>query len=561
MTTPELLEQYGPRESMDYDVVIVGAGPAGLAAAIHLKQQAQAKGQEISVCILEKGSQVGAHILAGSVMDVGALSELIPDWKSKGAPLGQPVLRNDVLTLTKNNSLPVPQMLIPHNLRNTGGYIIGLGSFVQWLAEQAQALDVEIFPGFAATEILYDGQGAVVGVATGDMGIGKDGQPTQAFQLGMELRAKYTIFAEGSRGHLGRELIERFKLDAQAGPQAYSIGIKELWEVDNVHHRPGTVTHTAGWPLDTKTYGGGFVYHMEGNKVAVGLVIGLDYTNPWLDPFEEMQRWKTHPAIRATLDGGKRIGFGARSITGGGLLSLPEFVFPGGVMVGCEAGFMNASRIKGIHTAIKSGMLAADAIFDSVRQGQAHLELVGFPKAFERSWLHEEMAQAKNFKQWFKKGQWVGSVMTGVEHLVLPLVRVNTPPWTIKPSKPNYQSMRPAAECMRVEYSKPDGKLTFDRLSSVYLSHTHHEENQPSHLRLKDAALAVKVNLKVYAGADARYCPAGVYEYIVEEGKEPHLQINASNCLHCKTCDIKDPMQNVVWVAPEGGGGPNYSDM
>lgn len=561
MTNQEILEQYGPRESMDYDVVVVGAGPSGLATAIRLKQLAQTKGQEISVCVLEKGSEPGAHILAGTVIDPDSLTELIPDWKAKGAPLNQPVLEDEMLFLTEKGSIGIPHIFMPYNFRNDGNFIISLGNLVRWLAEQAEGLGVEIFPGFAATEVLYDDKGAVAGVATGNMGIGKDGQPTDSFQLGIELRAKYTVFSEGARGQLGRQLIDKFKLDAEADPQSYGIGVKELWEIDPAKHRPGLVLHTAGWPMDSKTYGGGFMYHMEGNKVTLGLITGLDYSNPWLSPFEEMQRWKTHPVLRSYLEGGKRIGYGARAITAGGLLSLPKTIFPGGALVGCDAGFLNASRIKGSHAAIKSGMLAAEAIGEALTQGREHDELIAYPEAFRRSWLHTELNQARNFKQWFKKGLYIGSFMTGIENLVLPVLRINNPPWTIHHSKADYQSLRPAAESTRIDYPKPDGKLTFDRLSSVFLSNANHEENQPPHLTLKDANVPVNVNLKIYAGPESRYCPAGVYEFIEEDGQEPRLQINAQNCVHCKTCDIKDPTQNIVWVAPEGGGGPNYVDM
>ena len=550
-----------PRESIDYDVVVVGAGPAGLSAAIHLKQLAQQKGTDISVCILEKGSAPGAHILAGTVIDPDALTELIPNWKTKGAPLYQPVVQEQVLMLASKTSVEIPHMLTPYNLRSHGCYIIGLGSLVSWLAQEAENLGVEIFPGFAATEILYSEQGAVMGVATGNLGIGKDGKPTDNFQPGMEIHAKYTILAEGSRGQLGRQIIDHFKLDAQSDPQSYSIGIKELWEVDDAHHRPGTVIHTAGWPLDNQTYGGGFMYHMEGKKVALGLVIGLNYTNPWLDPFEEMQRWKTHPAISVYLQNAKRIGYGARTITAGGLFSLPKFIFPGGVLVGCDAGFLNASRIKGVHTAIKSGMLASESIFEALGKGQAHSELVSFTQTFQRSWMFTELQQSKNFKQWFKKGLLAGSFMTGVENLALPLIGVHNPPWSMRHKKQDNEYLRPAAECPKIHYEKPDGQITFDRLSSLYLSNTHHEENQPAHLTLKDPDIPANVNWKIYAGPETRYCPAGVYEYIQEDGQEPRLNINASNCIHCKTCDIKDPRLNIVWVAPEGGGGPNYVDM
>lgn len=546
---------------MDYDVVIVGAGPSGLATAIRLKQLAQEQETDISVCVLEKGSEPGAHILSGAVMDPRALNELMPDWREKGAPLDQPVTADRVLFLTETGTIETPHALIPDNFRNEGNYVISLGNVVRWMAQQAEELGVEIFPGFAAAEVLYTDSGAVAGVATGNMGLGKDGNPTDSFQLGMELRAKYTIFSEGARGNLARQLIDKFGLDAGADPQSYALGVKELWEIAPEKHQPGLVIHTAGWPMDSKTYGGGFLYHMAGNKVTLGFVTGLDYANPWLSPFEEMQRWKTHPAIRAVLEGGKRIGYGARAITAGGLLSLPKTVFPGGALTGCDAGYLNASRIKGSHAAIKSGALAAEAAFAAVAAERHHDELTAYPAAFATSWLHEELDQSRNFKQWFKKGNAIGAVMTGVERWLLPRIGVKTPPWTLHHSKPDYACLRPAAEFPKIEYPKPDGKITFDRLSSVFLSNTNHEENQPPHLTLKDASVPVSINLKIYAGPESRYCPAGVYEFVKDDAGSEHLQINAQNCVHCKTCDIKDPRQNIVWVTPEGGGGPNYVDM
>ena len=557
MTEQELIKQYGPRESMEYDVAIVGAGPAGLAAAIHLKKRAP----DLSICVLEKGSEPGAHILAGTLFDADVLSELIPDWKEKNAPVGQSVLHEEVLMLSEKGDFALPHLMTPYNLRSDGCYITGLGGLVRWLAEQAESLGVEIFPGFAAAQILYDDQDKVIGIITGNMGIDKEGNPTANFQLGMELRAGYTIFAEGSRGHLGRQLIEKFKLDEAADPQSYSIGIKELWEVPATQHRFGTAIHTAGWPLNTNTYGGGFIYHMENNKVALGLVIGLDYTNPWLDPFEEMQRWKTHPAISRILQGGKRIGYGARTITAGGLFSLPKCTVPGGVLIGCDAGFLNGSRIKGVHTAMKSGMIAAESIAEALKQNTRQADLTSFQDRFKRSWMYTELEQSKNFKQWFKKGLYVGSLMTGIENLALPLIGVRNPPWAQHSKKADNSTLMLAQQAPKIHYPKPDGVLTFDKMSSLYLSNTYHEENQPSHLTLKDKSIPVQVNLKLYAGVEERYCPAGVYEFIQADGQAPYLQINASNCLHCKTCDIKDPRQNIVWVPPEGGGGPNYSDM
>ncbi|GAC1354453.1 MAG: electron transfer flavoprotein-ubiquinone oxidoreductase [Variovorax sp.] len=557
MNSQELIERFGPREAMEYDVVIVGAGPAGLATAIRLKQL----DAELSVVVIEKGSEPGAHILSGAVMDPRALGELIPGWKAQGAPLAQPVTGDDVLFLSETGSTRTPDWLVPRNLHNDGCYVVSLSNVVRWLAQQAEVVGVEIFPGFAAAEVLYDEQGSVRGVASGNMGVGKDGEPTGSFQLGMELVGKYTVFAEGARGHLGKQLIARYRLDQGRDPQSFAIGIKELWEVDPARAKPGLVVHTAGWPMVDQTFGGGFLYHLAGNQVTLGFVVGLDYQNPFMSPFEEMQRWKTHPAIRAHIEGGKRLGYGARAINNGTPQALPKTVFPGGALVGCDAGYLNAARIKGSHAAIKSGMLCAEAIAPALAAGRQRDELLAYPAAFEKSWLNEELQQTRNFKLWFKKGKLVGNLMTGIEQWLLPKLGIASPPWTLHGTKHDHESLLPADRATPIAYPKPDGKLSFDRLSSVFVSNTNHEENQPAHLTLKDAAVPVALNLSKYAGPESRYCPAGVYEFVKDDDQTERLQINAQNCVHCKTCDIKDPSQNIVWVTPEGGGGPNYAGM
>ncbi len=546
------------RESMEYDVVVVGGGPAGLAAAIRIKQLAAEKGTETSVCVLEKGSEIGAHILSGAVMDPRALTELIPDWKEKGAPLNAPVTEDRFMFLSESGGWQVPDAMLPGCFRNHGNYVVSLANVCRWLGQQAEAVGVEIFPGFAAAEVLFNDDGSVKGVATGNMGVSKEGEETENFQPGMELHAKYTFFAEGCRGHLGKQIQERFKLREGVDPQVYGIGLKELWQIDPAKHKPGLVMHTAGWPLENDTYGGSFLYHMEDNLVAVGFVVGLGYKNPYLSPYEEFQRYKTHPKIRTFFEGGKRLAYGARAISAGGIQSLPKLVFAGGALIGDDAGFLNASRIKGSHAAIKSGMMAAEAAFEAVAAGRTSDELTAYPEAFRSSWLHDELHRARNFKPWMSKGLVSGTIMVGIDQILFG----GKAPWTLHHHHSDNETLVNKRDAKPITYPKPDGVITFDRLSSVFVSNTNHEENQPCHLTLKDPSVPVNVNLELYDAPEQRYCPAGVYEIVRDDdGTNPRLQINAQNCVHCKTCDIKDPTQNIVWVVPEGGGGPTYPNM
>ena len=548
------------REFMDYDVVIVGAGPAGLAAAIRLRQLGAQSGHEVSVCVLEKGSEVGAHILSGAVLDPRALNELLPDWAEGGAPLNTPVSKERFMMLSAARSFGVPLWALPPEMHNEGNYVVSLGNVCRWMAEQAEALGAEIYPGFPAAEVLSDDRGRVTGVATGEMGIGKDGRKNDSYQPGMELRGKYTFFAEGCRGSLTKALFGRYDLRADCDPQTYGIGLKELWELDPAKHEPGLVLHTAGWPMDRRTWGGSFIYHLEDNQAAVGYVVGLDYENPHLSPFEEFQRFKTHPAIGPMLEGGKRVAYGARALNEGGLQSIPRLVFPGGALIGCAAGFLNVPKIKGSHNAMKSGMLAAEAAFEALRGGQTGDGLLeSYPQAVETSWIHEELHRARNFRPAFAKWGLLGGTLHGGLDLKL---LGGKAPWTFHNRHQDHARLRPAAEMPKMDYPKPDGVLTFDRLSSVYLSNTNHEEDQPAHLTLKDQSVPIDHNLALYDAPEQRYCPAGVYEIVSEaDGSNPRLQINAQNCVHCKTCDIKDPLQNINWVTPEGGGGPNYPNM
>ncbi len=543
------------REVMEYDVVIIGAGPAGLSAAIRLMQLNAEHDKELTVCVLEKGSEVGAHILSGAVLEPRALNELIPDWKEKEAPLLTPAADDQFLFLTESRSMRLPT---PPQMHNHGNYIISVGNLCRWLAEQAEALGVDIIPGFAAAKVLYHEDGSVKGVLTGDMGVGRDGEPTANFEPGTEIHAQQTIFAEGCRGSLSATLFERFQLRAEAQPQTYGIGIKELWEVDPAKHKAGSIVHSIGWPLDQKTYGGAFLYHLENNQVAVGFVVGLDYRNPYLSPYEEFQRFKTHPAIRNVFEGGRRIAYGARALSEGGVQALPRLSFAGGVLAGDAAGFLNVPKIKGTHTSMKSGMLAAEAVFNHLQQDpEANQRTVSdYRQRVESSWLWDELYVSRNIRPSFYWGLWGGLLYSALDTYILR----GRAPWTLR-LHPDHTQLKPAKECQPIEYPKPDGKISFDKLSSVYISNTNHEEDQPCHLTLRDASVPINTNLALYDAPEQRYCPAGVYEIIREDNEQPRLQINSQNCVHCKTCDIKDPTQNICWTVPEGGGGPNYPNM
>jgi electron-transferring-flavoprotein dehydrogenase len=543
------------RESMDYDVVIVGGGPSGLSCAIKLKQLAAAGGREVSVCVIEKGSEIGAHILSGAVIEPRSLQELLPDWKERGAPLITPATEDRFLFLTAASAYRLPT---PPQMHNRGNYIISLGNLCRWLAQQAEAAGVEIYAGFAGAQVLYGADGAVSGVATGDMGVGRDGKPTASYQPGVDLHARQTVFAEGCRGSLSRIVMERFNLRDGVDPQTFGLGIKELWEVDAARHQPGLVVHTVGWPLDTATYGGSFLYHLENRQVAVGFVVGLDYHNPYLSPFDELQRFKLHPAVRPWFENGKRLAYGARALSEGGYQSLPRLSFPGGVLVGDAAGFLNVPKIKGTHTAMKSGMVAAEAVFDALGKTDeaGSREAADYRERLDRSWVMGELRRVRNIRPAFRWGLWGGLGYAALDTYIL----AGNAPWTLR-NHADHKQTRAAAQCRPIDYPKPDGVVTFDKLSSVFASNTNHEENQPSHLTLLDARIPVAINLARYAGLESRYCPAGVYEFVHDADGADRLQINSQNCVHCKTCDIKDPTQNIRWVVPQGGGGPNYPNM
>ncbi|TRW50500.1 electron transfer flavoprotein-ubiquinone oxidoreductase [Aliidiomarina halalkaliphila] len=547
------------RESMEFDVLIVGAGPSGLSTACRLAQLAQEKNQELQICVIEKGSEVGAHILSGAVLEPKALNELFPDWKERGAPLNTAVTGDDIYMLKSETAgSKMPNFMVPKTFHNDGNYIVSMGNVCRWLAEQAEAMGVEIFPGFAAASVIYDNNGAVAGVITGDMGVGIDGEPKDSYMPGMELRAKYTVFAEGCRGHLGKELISKYNLDKDATPQHYAIGFKEIWDIPAEQHQPGLVVHTAGWPLKDHATGGGYLYHAENGQVFVGLIIDLNYTNPHLNPFAEFQRYKTHPEIQKYLSGGKRVSYGARAIAKGGFYSLPKMTMPGALMVGCNAGTLNFAKIKGNHTAMKSGMLAAESIFEALSKEQLGTDLTDYTERFKASWVYDELYRSRNFGPVIHKwGMWGGGAYNTIDQNWFG----GKLPFTFKDTQPDHAGMQKADSATKIDYPKPDGKVTFDRNSSVYLSNTNHEEDQPCHLQLKDASIPIDVNLPKYDEPAQRYCPAGVYEVVTSDSGEKRFQINAQNCIHCKTCDIKDPSQNIRWVTPEGTGGPNYPNM
>ncbi|HWR80480.1 MAG TPA: electron transfer flavoprotein-ubiquinone oxidoreductase [Pseudomonas sp.] len=552
------------REYMEFDVVIVGAGPSGLSAACRLKQKAAEAGKEISVCVVEKGSEVGAHILSGAVFEPRALNELFPNWKELGAPLNTAVKRDDIYLLKDaEKASKIPNLFVPKTMHNEGNYIISLGNLCRWLAQQAENLGVEIYPGFAAQEALIDDNGVVRGIITGDLGVDREGHPKEGYYTpGMELRAKYTLFAEGCRGHLGKQLIKKYNLDSDADAQHYGIGIKEIWDIDPAKHEEGLVIHTAGWPMslvDSENTGGSFLYHLENNQIVIGLIVDLSYSNAYLSPFDEFQRYKHHPVIAQYLEGGKRVAYGARAICKGGLNSLPKMVFPGGALIGCDLGTLNFAKIKGSHTAMKSGMLAADAAADALLAGkEGGDQLTAYVEAFKASWLFDELFRSRNFGPAIHK---LGVFFGGAFNFVDQNIFGGKLPFTLHDKTPDYAHLKPAAECTKIDYPKPDGKLSFDKLSSVFLSNTNHEEEQPCHLRLTDPGIPLSRNLPLYDEPAQRYCPAGVYEIVTKEDGEKKFQINAQNCVHCKTCDIKDPSQNITWVAPEGTGGPNYPNM